>query len=255
MNEEYRSLLENDTWDLVPLPKGRKLVICEWVYRTKFGPDGKVDKHKAHLVSKRFSQVEGIDYTKSFSHVAKMNSILHVFSLAPSFKWEVHQMDVKSAFLHGDLHEEIYMEQPTGFIQTDSNLVCRLNKSLYGLKQAPPAWYAKMDSFLLDTHFSMCHSDDTVYTKKVVQFGIYYSGEASPLLVGFTNSDWVSDPDDRKSTTGYVFTLASRPIAWASNKQSDICLSLVEVEYRGTIEASKEAMWLRQFLLEFDFQQ
>jgi len=74
-------------------------------------------------------------------------------------------------------------------------------------------------------------------------------------LVGFTNSYWVSDPDDRKSTTGYVFTLASRPIAWACKKQSAICPYLVEVEYRGTIEASKEAMWLRQFLLEFDFQQ
>eukprot|EP00253_Pinus_taeda_P018946 PITA_18946 len=304
MNEEYLSLLENDTWDLVPLPKGRKLVRCEWVYRTKFGPDGKVDKHKAHLVSKRFSQVEGIDYTKSFSHVAKMNSILHVFSLSPSFKWEVHQMDVKSTFLHGDLHEEIYMEQPPGFIQTNSNLVCRLNKSLYGLKQAPRAWHSKTDSFLLDTHFSMCHSDDTVYTKKVGKsliilylyvndlilmgsdpnlinhvmsslkknfemtglghlhcfrglpsLAIQGSGEASPLLVGFTNSYWVSDPDDRKSTTGYVFTLASRPIAWACKKQSAICPYLVEVEYRGTIEASKEAMWLRQFLLEFDFQQ
>eukprot|EP00253_Pinus_taeda_P002752 PITA_02752 len=133
MNEEYHSLLANDTWDLVPLPKGRKLVRCKWVYRTKYGPDGKVDKHKARLVAKGFSQVEGIDYTETFSPVAKMNSIRLVLSLAASLKWEVHQMDVKSAFLHGDLHEEIYMEQPIGFIQTDSSLVCRLKKSLYGL--------------------------------------------------------------------------------------------------------------------------
>ena len=76
-------------------------------------------------------------------------------------------MDVKSAFLHGDLHEEIYMEQPIGFIQTDSSLVCRLKKSLYGLKQAPRAWYAKMDSFLLESGFSRCYSDNIVYTKKV----------------------------------------------------------------------------------------
>ena len=79
------------------------------------------------------------------------------------FQWEVHQMDVKFGFLH----EEIYMEQPTGFIQIDSSLVCRLKKSLYGLKQAPRAWYAKMDSFLLDTSFSRCHYDNIVYTKKV----------------------------------------------------------------------------------------
>ena len=75
-------------------------------------------------------------------------------------------MDVKSAFLHGDLHEEIYMEQPPGYIQNKSSLVCLLKKSLYGLKQAPRAWYAKMDSFLLDTGFSICHSDPNVYTKK-----------------------------------------------------------------------------------------
>ena len=96
-----------------------------------------------------------------------MNFILLVLSLDFSFKWEVHQMDVKSAFLHGDLHEEIYMEQPPRFIQKDSSLVFHLRKSLCGLKQAPRAWYAKMDRFLLDNGFYRCHSDNTVYTKKV----------------------------------------------------------------------------------------
>ena len=167
MNEGYCSLLENDICDLVPLPKWRKLVRCKWVYRTKFGPNGKVDKHKSCLVAKSFSQVEGIGYTETFSPIAKMNYVHLVLSLATSFKWEVHQMDVKSTFLHGDLHEEIYMEQPIGFIQTDSSLVCRLKKSIYGLKQAPRAWYAKMDSFLLESGFSRCHSDSTIYTKKV----------------------------------------------------------------------------------------
>eukprot|EP00253_Pinus_taeda_P006028 PITA_06028 len=259
-----------------------------------------------------------------------MNSVHLVLSLAASFKWEVHQMDVQSTFLHGDLHEEIYMEQHIGFIQIESSLVCRLKKSPYGLKQAPRAWYAKMNSFLLESGFSRCHSDNTVYTKKVgnsliililyvddliltvlqskegiflsqskyscdllhlfhmedckpapspfqfgvklsvtctslevdttlycqlvgkllyithtrpdlsfvvglisrfmqtpheshwkadkiilryvrgtIQFGIHYSAEASPLLVGFTDSDWAGDPDDRKSTGGYVFILGS----------------------------------------------
>jgi hypothetical protein len=105
MNEEYHSLMANDTWDLVPLPKGRKLVRCKWVYRTKYASDGSVERHKARLVSKGFSQVEGIDYNETFSPVAKMNSIHLVLSLAASHKWEVHQMDVKSTFLHGDLQE------------------------------------------------------------------------------------------------------------------------------------------------------
>eukprot|EP00253_Pinus_taeda_P003034 PITA_03034 len=229
-----------------------------------------------------------------------MNSVRLVLSLAASFKWEVHQMDVKSAFLHGNLHEEIYMEQPIGFIQTDSSLVCRLKKSLYGLKQAPRVWYAKMDSFLLESGFSRCHSDNTVYTKKegksliilvlyvddliltgsdpnlinhvksslkkkfemtdlghlhyflglqVLQSkeGIFLSqsnAKASPLLVGFTDSDWAVDPDDRKSTAGYVFTLGSGPITWACKKQATISLSSAEAEYHGFIEASKEALWL-----------
>ena len=301
------------------------------------------------------------------------------------------------------------MEQPIGFIQTDSSLVCRLKKSLYGLKQAPRAWYAKMDSFLLESGFSRCHSDNTVYTKKVgnsliilvlyvddliltgsdpnlinhvksslkkkfemtdlghlhyflglqvlqskegiflsqskyacdilrhfhmedckpapspfqsgvklsvsctspevdatlyrqlvgkllylthtrpdlsfvvglvarfmqnpreshwkaakrilryvrgtVQFGIHYSAKAAPLLVGFTDSDWAGDPDDRKSTAGYVFTLGSGPITWACKKQAAISLSSAEAEYRGAVEASKEALWLRQILSEFGFEQ
>eukprot|EP00253_Pinus_taeda_P027080 PITA_27080 len=149
-----------------------------------------------------------------------MNSIRLVFSLAASFKWKVHQMDVKSTFLHGDLHEEIYMEQPIGFIQTDSSLVCQLKKSLYGLKQAPPA-----------------------------------CAKASPLLVGFTDSDWAGDLDDWKSTVGYVFTLGSGPITWACKKQGAISLSSAEVEYRGAVEASKEALWLCQILSEFGFEQ
>jgi hypothetical protein len=111
MNEEYHSIMENDIWDLVPLPKGKKLVRCKWVYRTKYASDGSVEGNKARLIAKGFSQVEGIDYNETFSHVAKMNSICLVLSLLASHKWEVHQMDVKSAFLHGDLQEEIYMEQ------------------------------------------------------------------------------------------------------------------------------------------------
>ena len=105
IKEEYHSLLSNDTWDLVPLLIGRKLVIYKWVYISKYGPYGKVDKHKARLVTKCFSQVEGIDYTESFAPIAKMNFIHPVLSFVASYKWKVHQMDIKSAFFHGDLRE------------------------------------------------------------------------------------------------------------------------------------------------------
>jgi hypothetical protein len=167
MNEEYRSLMSNDTWDLVPLLNGRKIVRCKWVYRTKYASDGSVKRHKAQLVVKGFSRVEGMDYNKTFSLVAKMNSICLVLTLVVSHKWEVHQMDIKFAFLHGDLQEEIYMEQPLGYDQNDSNRVCHFKKSLYGLKKAPRAWYAKMDSFLLDTSLLNIIFYPNVYTKNV----------------------------------------------------------------------------------------
>ena len=132
MDEEYRSLMVNDTWDLIPLPKGRKLVRCKWVYRTKYASDGSVERLKRRLVAKGFSQVEGIEYNETFAPVAKINSIRLVLSLEALHNWEVQQMDVKYTFLHGDSHEEIYMEQPPGYVQNNSSLVCLLKKSLYG---------------------------------------------------------------------------------------------------------------------------
>jgi hypothetical protein len=162
MQEEYNSLLENQTWDLVPLPSGRKLVKCRWVYKTKSAVDGQISRYKARIVAKGFQQVNGIDYDETFASVVKMDSIRLALAIATSKGWEVHQMDVKNAFLHGDLSEEIYMEQPQGFMQ-DSSLVCRLKKSLYGLKQALRAWYAKMDSYLLSQNFVCCKSYSNVY--------------------------------------------------------------------------------------------
>jgi hypothetical protein len=100
MNEKYHYLMANDTWDIVPLLKGIQIFISKWVYRTKYASDGSVERHKAWLVAKVFSLVEGIYYNETFSHVAKMNSILLVLSFSTSHKWEVHQMDVKSTFLH-----------------------------------------------------------------------------------------------------------------------------------------------------------
>ena len=121
-----------------------------------------MDKHKVRLVAKVFSQVLSIDYTKTFSLVEKMNSIHLTLAIEVAQRWVVHQMDVKSAFLKGDLYEEIYMEKPQGFIH-DATLVCKLKKSIYGLKQAPRAWYAKMDSFLLSKGFTKYHSNLNVY--------------------------------------------------------------------------------------------
>ena len=110
--------------------------------------DGSYMKHNSRLVSKGFSQFHGVDYRETFALVAKMDFVRLVFAIAPSKRWEVHHMDVKRVFLHGDLHEDIYMQHLEGFINDPSHVFI-LKKYLYGLKQDPRAWYAKMDNFLL----------------------------------------------------------------------------------------------------------
>ena len=130
MDEEFDSLHDNQTRELVTLPPGRKLVQCKWIYKTKIAVDGTTTKYKARLVEKGYSRVQGLDYNETFSPVARMDSIRLVLAIVASKRWELHHMDVKSAFLHGYLEEEIYMKQPEGFID-DPSLVCRLRKSLY----------------------------------------------------------------------------------------------------------------------------
>ena len=135
---------------MVPLPSGRKIVRCRWVYRTKSPVDGQIIRYKSNLDAKGFQQVHGIDYDETFALVTKMDSIRLALEIAETKGWEVHHMDVKNAFLHGDLSEEIYMEHPQGFMQ-DSSLVCRLKKYLYGLKQAPRAWLLLMHEYHHDS--------------------------------------------------------------------------------------------------------
>lgn len=138
------SLLENKTWDSVNLPKGRKALQNKWVYNTKHEGDKKKERYKERLVVKGFSQKEGIDFTEIFSPVVKMSSTRVIVGLVATLDLECEQLDVKNAFLHGELEEEIYMVQPEGFIQKGKeDFVCRLKKSLYGLKQAPRQWYKK----------------------------------------------------------------------------------------------------------------
>ena len=135
---EYASLLQNITWELVELPKGRSTVGCKWVFCVKYDGKGDVDRFKGQLLAQGYSQKYGIDYDETFSPVPRFSSIRTLLAYAAEQGMLVHQMDVVTAFLNGDLKEEIYMEQPSGFTQPgEERLVCKLKKSLYGLKQAP----------------------------------------------------------------------------------------------------------------------
>jgi hypothetical protein len=166
MDAEYKSLMENRTWDLVPLPLDRKTINCKWVYKLK--PDG---RYKARLVAKGYTQIHGIDYTETFAPVAKFASIRAILAIAAIEDLEIQQMDVKSAFLNGDLKEEVYIDQPEGYevkIDTDNSqkLACKLRKTLYGLKQSPREWYSKIDTFLEKNGYLRSHADHSVYVNK-----------------------------------------------------------------------------------------
>ena len=135
MQEEYDSIMKNQTWDLVDRPVKRKIIGTKWVWKAKYKSDGSLEKYKARLVAQGYSQVEGFDFEDSFAPTARMTTIRVVLALAAHKQWPVFQMDVKSAFLNGHLKEEVYVFQPLGFeVPNSENKVCRLKKALYGLK-------------------------------------------------------------------------------------------------------------------------
>ncbi|KAL5830764.1 hypothetical protein ACOSQ4_016118 [Xanthoceras sorbifolium] len=137
--EELEALQRNKTWDITELPKGKKAVGCKWVFTVKHKADGSVERYKARLVAKGFTQTYGIDYEDTFAPVAKLNTIRVLLSLAVNLNWKLHQMDVKNAFLNGELAEEVYIEGPPGLENAYGDKVYKLKKSLYGLKQSPRA--------------------------------------------------------------------------------------------------------------------
>ena len=166
INDEMDSLESNKTWHLVDLPPGCKSIGCKWVLKKKLKPDGTIDKYKARLVAKGFRQKENIDFFDTFSPVTRITSIRVLISLASIHNLLIHQMDVKTAFLNGELDEEIYMDQPEGFVvHGQEHKVCKLDKSLYGLKQAPKQWHEKFDNLIISNGFKVNESDKCIYYK------------------------------------------------------------------------------------------
>lgn len=401
INKELTAHRENNTWSFTALPAGRRAIGCRWVFTIK---DTTVPPtYKARLVAQGFRQVHGLDYGETFSPVIRYESIRLLFSLAAQFGLVIHQMDVTTAFLNGDLAEEIYMLPPPGY-PSDGSLVCHLNKSLYGLKQAPLCWNMKINEvlvnagfarsmsefgvychvsgqsvllvalyvddllilsnnarslkstkMLLSSHFKMkdlgavstflgmnvsqsaatvsvnlshyltglldafqlsnCNpvhtpfaagtsfvpngsvlsvSDTSLYrtmvgkllfaantarpdlayaastlsrfikephsnhlaaakhvlryVKGTLNLGLVFRQSTSMNLVGYCDSDWAADKNDRKSITGYVFMMAGAAITWKSKKQQTVALSSTEAEYMALGDAVKEVLWLIQLL-------
>ena len=136
MDEKMSALDDSGTWELTPLPNEKKAIGCKWVYKVKHNADGLISRYKARLVAKGYAQTYGIDFEETFSPVVKMATVRAIISMAAAKGWELQQMDVKNAFLNGKVQEEVYMEQPKGYVHPEfPHYVCRLKKALYGLKQ------------------------------------------------------------------------------------------------------------------------
>ena len=154
MDAEIEAIERSDTWELTNLPTEAKKVGVKWVYKTKFNENGEVDKYKAQLVAKGYTQEHEVDYTEVSAPIARLDTIRVVISLAALKEWTIYQLDVKSPFLHGELSEEVFVEQPPGYEQKgNEQKVYRLKKALYGPKQAPRAWYSSIESYFMKEEF------------------------------------------------------------------------------------------------------
>lgn len=410
MQNEMDSIASNNVWTLVNSPKDKKPINSKWIFKKKIGSDGSVCSYKARLVAQGFSQKMGIDYDETFSPVVRFESVRTVLSLAAQHGLQVHQMDVSSAFLNGELTEELYLNQPDGFIVNGKeNYVCKLNKAIYGLKQAPKCWNSSLDSYLKLLNFRQSSSDSCIYicmsdgvlciiavyvddliiacksldyltkiksslsarykmkdlgelnyflgvhifqdagkifinqsvyaqallkkfglenskhvstpvemncvlekaldesdlfscetyqsavgsllylstktrpditfavcnvakycskpttkhwsaVKRIFRYirgtcdlGILYDGQNSNSCIGYSDADWAGDRNDRKSTSGYCFSLGSGLISWRTNKQSCVALSTAEAEYVALAGAAQEAVWLKHLLDDLKF--
>jgi hypothetical protein len=203
MVEEVESLHKNETWELVKLPKGKRAIGCKWVYRKKEGVTEKDGyRYKARLVAKGYSQKEGVDYNEVFSPVVRHTSIRVLLAMVARFNLELEQLDVKTAFLHGNLEEQIYMEQPEGFRELGKEgYVCKLKKSLYGLKQSPRQWYKRFDSFMLSIEFTRCEYDSCVYFKVLADGSyIYLLLYVDDMLIAASNMKDVNQLKHQLST-------------------------------------------------------
>ncbi|KAJ1700426.1 hypothetical protein LUZ63_000205 [Rhynchospora breviuscula] len=403
MEEEIKAIEKNKTWQLVKLPEGKNVIGVKWVFRTKFCADGAIQKFKARLVAKGYAQEYGIDYEETFSPVVRFETVRLILALAAQLKKKVYQFDVKSAFLNGDLKEEVYVEQPKGFeVKGKEQHVYKLSKALYGLKQAPRAWYSKIDTYFINSGFTRSKSepnlyinkkgeellivclyvDDMIYfgtnesmliefrtkmkkefemsdfglmsyflgleveqgsdsifvsqrkyskdllkkfgmlncnaavtpmnsnekltkedgtghcdetkfrslvggliylthtrpdiqyavgvvsrfmhnpsnhhygaAKRILRYiagtwehGIWYDSTNLSNLVGYCDSDWARNSEDRRSTSGQIFFLATSAISWSSKKQATVALSSAEAEYISLNSAACQAVWLRKIL-------
>ncbi|GJS16396.1 retrovirus-related pol polyprotein from transposon TNT 1-94 [Tanacetum coccineum] len=240
MQEEIHEFERLDVWILVPCPDNILIIPLKWIFKIKLDEYGDVLKNKARLVAKGYRQEAGIDFEESFAPVARLEAIRLFIAHAASMNMVIFQMDVKTAFLNGELNEVVYVSQPEGFVDPDHpSHVYRLKKALYGLKQAPRAWYDKLSMFLIKSGFTKGVVDPTLFTRKT----------GKHLLLMQTMQDVMTHGEyfcsDSSSWT--------RLVSWSSKKQKSTAISTTEAEYIALSGCCAQILWMRSQLRDYGF--
>ena len=224
------SILSNGTWEVTERPYGCKPVGCKWVFKKKLRPDGTIEKYKARLVAKGYTQREGEDFFDIYSPIDRMTTIWVLLSLAASCGLLVHQMDVKTAFLNGELDEEIYMEQPEGFVLNgQESKVCKLLKSLYGLKQAPKQQRKKFNTTLTSAGFAINEADRCVYYRYGGGDGVILCLYVDDILIFGTSIDAINE----------VKSFLSEKFDMKDLGEADVILNIKLIKDEGGITLSQ----------------
>ena len=192
MDEEMASLHANGTWALEPLPVGVKAIPVKWVYKKKRDASGNIERYKARLVAKGFMQREGIDFNEVYAPVSKAATMRALLSLVAADDLELEQLDIKTAFLNGDLEETIYMQQPPGYQEGGSGVACRLVKALYGLRQAPRAWHTRLKAELEAIGFTATEADASLFVRNHKDHAVYLLVYVDDILIVSSSSESVA---------------------------------------------------------------
>ncbi|KAJ9546855.1 hypothetical protein OSB04_019398 [Centaurea solstitialis] len=229
IQSEIESILQNNTWILVDLPSGHKTIGYKWIFKRKLRPDGTIENYKARLVAKGYRQKEGQDFFDTYSPVTRITSIRTLMAIAAIHNLEIHQMDVKTAFLNGELDEEIYMQQPEGFVVKGQE-----NKDRPVVTPFDPS-----------TNLKKNQGDSVAQLEYTQVLGsLMYIMNCTRPDIAYT----ISNNSESKSTRGYVFTLGGASISWKSSKQTVNTRSTMEAEFVALDKAAEEAEWLKSFL-------
>nr|GEX59500.1 retrovirus-related Pol polyprotein from transposon TNT 1-94 [Tanacetum cinerariifolium] len=253
MQEKLLQFKRLDVWVLVPAPDNVTPLTLKWLFKNKHDEEKTVIRNKSRLVVRGYRQEEGIDFKESFAPVARMEAIRIFLAYVAHKSFIVFQMDVKTAFLHGSLKEDVYVCQPEGFIDGDHpSRIFKLKNALYGLKQAPKAWYDELSTFLLQNHFIKGTTDPTLFIGRFVD-DILVVQDSGFELTGFSDADYAGCKDTFKSTSGGAQFLGEKLVSWSLKKQDYTALSTAEAEYVSLSACCDQVLWMQTQLTDYGF--